>query len=466
MAFRQAVYDALGARRDALCDVLDALLTSGPVPSLAHLSLAAVHRRGHGSLYAALAHGQMDVGALRPLIAAHPLEAGALVYGIDASVWPRPAAQTSADRGFPHHAHRAARPVGGHPIVAGWSYQWISWISPLHLTRDSWTAPLEVARVRPHEHANALAVTQIVRVLRLRPPAPAEPSRLFVLDAGFDSVQLVLGLEAARGVPLEQSPVALVVRVRADRCFYADPAPMGPGTAGRPPRHGRRFACPEPATWGTPTATSTTTDPVYGTVQVQVQAQAWAGLHGIPRDHAGRGRRDHRGLVPLVRGTLLRVAVSRLPGRTGAPQPLGLWWKGAGQPDLELLWRAYVRRFDREHPFRFFKQPRLWTTPRLRTPEQADRWTWLVRLAYTQVRLAQPLAADQRLPWEQPLPPAALTPGRVRRAFSAVPAQVGTPAHAAQPCGRSPGRPQGRRSPPAPRYPVVKKTPKTIPKAG
>ena len=29
---------------------------------------------------------------------------------------------------------------------------------------------------------------------------------------------------------------------------------------------------------------------------------------------------------------------------------------GPGTPDLEMLWRAYVRRFDLEHTIRFCKQ--------------------------------------------------------------------------------------------------------------
>jgi hypothetical protein len=47
-------------------------------------------------------------------------------------------------------------------------------------------------------------------------------------------------------------------------------------------------------------------------------------------------------------------------------------------PDLDLLRRAYVRRFDLEHTLRFCKQCLDWTTPRIRHPEQADRWTWRV----------------------------------------------------------------------------------------
>jgi hypothetical protein len=65
---------------------------------------------------------------------------------------------------------------------------------------------------------------------------------------------------------------------------------------------------------------------------------------------------------------------------------------------LDLLWRAYVRRFDLEHTFRFLKQTLGWATPRVRRPEQADLWTWLVLAAFTQLRLARPCVAARRLP--------------------------------------------------------------------
>jgi hypothetical protein len=133
------------------------------------------------------------------------------------------------------------------------------------------------------------------------------------------------------------------------------------------------------------------------------------------------------------------------------------WWAGPGAPDLDVLWRADVHRFAVEHTLRFAKQTLRWTAPRVRHPEQADRWTWLIVVAYTMVRLAKPLVADQRLPWARPRPPHRLTPYRVRRAVSALLPSLGTPADPPQPCGRSPGRPQGRRSGPAPRHPAIKK---------
>jgi hypothetical protein len=110
-----------------------------------------------------------------------------------------------------------------------------------------------------------------------------------------------------------------------------------------------------------------------------------------------------------------------------------------------------------EHTIRFAKQTLGWTIPRLRHPEQADRWTWLVLAAYTQLRLARQLAGDQRLPWERPRSQPRLSPVRVRRGFPQLLVRLGSPASAPKPAGCPPGRPKGRCSGPATRYPAVKK---------
>src|SRR5215204_1526251 len=75
-----------------------------------------------------------------------------------------------------------------------------------------------------------------------------------------------------------------------------------------------------------------------------------------------------------------------------------------------------------------------------RRPEQADRWTWLVLAAYTQLRLARVRVADLRLPWERRYDAGRLTPIRVHRAVSMLLVELGTPAKPPKPCGRSPGR--------------------------
>lgn len=62
-----------------------------------------------------------------------------------------------------------------------------------------------------------------------------------------------------------------------------------------------------------------------------------------------------------------------------------------------------------------------WTRPRLRDPESADRWTWLLLAVHTQLRLARGLVTDLRRPWERPTEPARSTPARVRRGFRNAP---------------------------------------------
>jgi hypothetical protein len=199
-----------------------------------------------------------------------------------------------------------------------------------------------------------------VRALLARLPAGG-PVPLFVFDAGYDSGQLTLDLADA--------PAAVLVRLRSDRCFYADPPPRPAGATGRPRRHGAKFNCADAATWPPPTATLTCQDDQYGTVTVA----CWVGLHPKQQRHPGHGSRRPR---PIVRGTIIRVQVQRVPPRTRPPKVLWRWWAGPGPLDLDQAWRAYTRRFDLEHTVRFCKQTLGWTIPRPRHPEQADRWTW------------------------------------------------------------------------------------------
>jgi hypothetical protein len=60
----------------------------------------------------------------------------------------------------------------------------------------------------------------------------------------------------------------------------------------------------------------------------------------------------------------------------------------------------------------------------------------------TCVRLARGAVADVRLPWQAPLSSERRTPARVRRAFSHVLTQLGSPVCVPKPCGRSPSRPK------------------------
>ncbi len=97
-----------------------------------------------------------------------------------------------------------------------------------------------------------------------------------------------------------------------------------------------------------------------------------------------------------------------------------MWWSGVdlaaadvdrllADPPAPLRHRAHVPPVQAD--------PLGWTCPKIRTPQAANRWTWLILAAYTQLRLARTAAADLRRPREKPTPPQRLSPARVRRGF-------------------------------------------------
>jgi hypothetical protein len=290
--FRTELHACYTRRADALFELGDALLCAQAFSALPHLSLEPVCRRGWGSVYDALASGRVQVERLRDLLVATLPDADPLVFAVDVTTWPRCDAECSPCRGYHYHPSRHS---AGQPIIAGWAYQWICQLS---FDRDSWTAPVDAQRLHPLDDTDRTAAVQVRALLgRLGDGGPVP---LVVFDAGYDSAQLTLDLAEQR--------VAVLVRLRADRCFYADPPPPPPGKTGRPRRHGAKFNGADPTTWPVPTATLHTVDDQYGTVTVM----AWSGLHPKQQRHPGHGSRGPR---PIVRGTIIRVAVERVPAR-------------------------------------------------------------------------------------------------------------------------------------------------------
>jgi hypothetical protein len=431
--FRQEFYRCLPLRADALFELTDAVLCAdGPVTTLVGLSLAAEHRRGHGALYDGLAEGRVEVGRLRRALVGLPVprdRAGRISLGIDVSNWLRPDAVTSDERLF---CHTYARGKGQAQMIPGWPYSFVAALEP---GRTSWTAILDTQRLGRCDDVTAVTAAQVRDVVERLTEAghwkPGDPDILLVFDAGYDVTRLAF-LSA-------DLPVELLGRVRSDRSFFFPPAPRAPGAVGRAAKHGPEFALDDPSTHPDPEAATTTDTTRYGTARTR----AWTRLH--PRLTRRAAWQHHDGELPIIEGSIIRLQVDRLPGDRD-PKPVWLWYS---RPDIsestvDRLWRAFLRRFDLEHTFRFLKQTLGWTRPRIRTPEQGDRWTWLIITAHTQLRLARGLTDDLRRPWEKPITePRRLTPGRVRRGFRNLRRKTALPASAPKPTHPGPGRPPG-----------------------
>lgn len=443
--FRRRLYRCFGRRADALFELIDAVLTAdAAVSSLVELSLEKVFRRGHGALYDALACGEVDVTALAGLLTGswEPADDGPVKVAIDVSPWPRPDAVTSAER---CHCYTSCRCDGARKTIPGWPF---SFAAGLEWGASSWTALLDAVRVGPDDDATVVCVAQIGAVvdrLTVAGTLAGRPAPVFAFDAGYDLTRITY-LAAGHGVQV-------LGRVRSDRVFYA-PAPkrLRDGRPGRPRIHGNRFELSRPVTLPPAAEQLTAQSRRYGAVLVS----AWHGLH--QRLSKQSGWAGFEGPVPVVPGTVIRIQVERLPGDRAAKD---MWLWHTAPPgtvfDLDLLWKTYLRRFDLEHTFRLLKQVLGWTAPQIRTPQQGERWTWLILAVHAQLRLARILTVDLRRPWETSTTVRpSMTPGRVRRGFRILRRQLGTPARTPKSTTAGPGRPRGTTRPPRTRYDVGK----------
>ena len=469
-AFRCELYACFGAWADALFEIVDALAGAArPIRSIAELMLEPVVRRGWGSLYQALEHGEIDVGRLRDLLARQVASAagpapGPAVFAVDASKYPRPDTRYVPDLGLQHSTAGSEQGT----VVAGWMMQWVVQVAQAAqagpreappLTQPalpcaptpagdqrlggSWTAPMDVRRVGTSDNANEVAAVQISELAsRLSSGwARGGAAPLFLLDAGYCPIYLTQQLNAQDGVDAQ-----ILVRLRSDRVFFARPDTTAPARVGRPAKHGPRFALNQPDTWGEPDeqcrSPISAADPdqpdADGPDAVTVHVQAWHHKHPRPRQ-----RRKWEG-NDLVEGTLIRREERH---RSGRVQVWWLWWSGPAEAfDLRLLGDVYRHRFAIEHTFRFNKQDLFWTGHTPLEPEQAERWSWVVAAAYAQLTLARPLTLDQRLPWERQCTPQQLSPRRVRRGFRGTTADLPTPARAPKPSRPGNGRPPGAKN--------------------
>jgi hypothetical protein len=211
-------------------------------------------------------------------------------------VWDRCDAECSPERGFYYHPSRHS---AGQPIVAGWAYQFVA---QLTFVRESWTAPVDVERVRPAQGAYEVACRQVKVLLDRLGKAASVP--LLVFDAGYDPVKLQQGLE--------DSPCQILVRLRAGRRFYGDPGLAGPSAAtGRPRRHGPKMKCNDPGTWPEPSA-----EHVSRFVAVVARP---AGDGAGPRSHLARLRQALRSGAHLP----LPQAEHGMDDASGAPPRAG-----------------------------------------------------------------------------------------------------------------------------------------------
>jgi hypothetical protein len=422
--FRQAIYDhGMILRRDALFDLLDALIASGPVSSFAFLSQSAQFRRKWSSLYAAVEDGRLDSVWLCNYLAGQVPGTGVQHFALDGSPWPRPRARTLEDR---QYVYQASSDVNGGTVTVGYSYSLLEWVAQAH---TSWSLPVDARRVSSANTAQEVGAEQI-RALALVRAACSTALDVVACDGKYGNCGF---LRSVQGLP-----VGIVARLRCDRVLYRA-APPPTGKRGRPRVHGESFAFKDPSTWPIPDEVVELQDPLWG----QVLLERWCGLH------------EKKGAdVPY---DVVRVRVHL--EREKPPEALWLAWLAPTEKTLntEGIWRAYEHRWPIEPGLHFRKETLGWTQPMFQSKEAGDRWTELTALATWIVFLARPVVADKPLPWQKPQ--TQLTPQRVQQSMTPIFALIGSPARPPKSRGIPPGWPKGQTRARKPRLPVVKKTP-------
>ena len=423
--FRHSLYQCFERAADALFNTADALLTQTQAQSLAQLSLSPFFQRGWPSLYEAFEDGRIATSRLQQLFASaapRPPAGQRVLLGLDASSIARPESPTAADR---TQVYVPNVPKGSTPVTPGWQFSALVVLPPWP---SSWDYLLDHRRIASNQTAGEVGAAQL-RELVPRLALPVGERAIVVCDRGYGNAPFV---RASQDVGYEK-----LIRLAKNRVFYR-PAPPRTGKRGTPRKDGQRFKGDEPSTHGP-------------------ADQVWE----------GQDEKGHRLLVESwehlhlqqareIEGTVIRV--TRFGARESQRDPRVSWffWVGQTPAPLAEVWFIYKRRYSQEHGYRFQKQALLWDQPRLRTPQQFERWTLLVAAVQNQLVLARSLVEAVHLPWESAKRPA--TPQQVRRAMPGILATLGTPAKPPQRRGKSPGRPLHAVVTPAPRYPVVKKS--------
>ncbi len=425
--FRYEIFDCFGQAKDALFNMVDALITEYRAQSFLELSLSPYFERKWPSLYEALEDGQINQHRLQEIFARYlprPEVKEPLWIGTDASGIARPRSATSEDRSA-LHVHNL--PKCEKPITYGWQF---STLVVLPATPSSWTYILDQQRVSTETTPTQVAFAQLQRMMSLLPQ-----NLIWLMDRGYDSTWL---WGQCSTLPIKGA----LIRLKKNRCFYRV-APPPTGKRGGPRKDGDKLKPDDPTTHGNPSGYWAGQDAKERPVQITW----WQKMHV----------KDARYLDM----TVIRVVRPSATNRERDPRVSWFTWIGDQFADIKQIALGYVLRFSQEHGYRFDKQALLWEKPRVRTPEQFERWSHVVAIAHNLVVLARDLVEVELHPWEnkQREP----TPQQVRRGMNKLLPQLGTPARPPQPRGKSPGRAKGAKIGKAKHFSVVRKAPKLPP---
>lgn len=458
--FRNRLFQLFDYRAGATMDLIDALAATATTDSVVKLSLSSLFARTYSSLTDVLSslfrtnlktpptdeEKQTQAFKVTQLLAercapgALESEKDPVLFAIDCTANSRIYANKVDDR---TNVHAPNHVPGQKPITIGHEYSVLVHLPNRPEDRDlHWVVPLSVRRVRSDQSGPQVGLMQLEEIVN-RTDFKAHFC-ISVTDAAYSTKDWVIGID-------KWPHVVQIARVRSNRKFFRLPVPNSQTRRGRPQEYGEELVLQEPSE---PDLEEVTTMITRKGREYQVLLQRW-------NDVVMQGSKTERTHEHPF--DLLKVTVMDEKGKPVYRRPLWVIIVGARRravcsKDAHI---AYGRRYDIEHFFRFGKQRLQLVNSQTCKTHHEENWHWIGVLAYNMLYHARSLASAVPYPWEKKkiqVLNSIERPSQVQRDYGRIIREIGTPAPAPKPRGKSPGRQLGQKSGERPDCPVIRKS--------
>jgi len=199
--FRQTLYRLMGRSKDALFDLMDAVMTTPEVSSFVRLSQNPLFRREWSSLYSSLKRARLPYTKLMKCLTQQvPTDQRPVLSG-DTTQWSRPAAVTLKERTYGRGSRGS--------IEVGHTYSTLAWVPE---AEGSWVLPLRHERLSSFETPVSKAAFQLKQVCRQGLPRP-----IATYDRAYGNAPFV---KATTEIEAD-----VLVRLPSNRCVWGPPPP-------------------------------------------------------------------------------------------------------------------------------------------------------------------------------------------------------------------------------------------------
>ncbi len=456
--FRDQIFACFSYRADSTMDLVDALSGNTDATSVVQLSLNPIFRRKYGSIRDAITNFAADPKQhaniehclskyCSPITKTQPFR----LIVVDCTAAPRKYSKTVEDKGIVH----APNPIPGNkPITIGHQYSIMGFL-PEQISGNEnipWMLPLSTRRVATNTNGIDVGIKQLDVTI----PFFGSDLTVTLGDTAYSSPRFIEGVQA-------HPNAVLIARLRGNRILNKKAEPKPRKITNRRERghelwYGDEFKFQDESTWEEPSES----------ISVPFKTRKGKSFVAHIKEWNDMLMRQKNGiLLNEYPFRVIRITVNDESNNVVYKRPMWLMVSGQRRQELNLIqvWRAYKRRYDIEHYFKFGKTRLL--MDKFQTPETSHEESWwhISSLAYAQLYMARELANNLPNPWEKYLPEmkknATIKSARqVQKSFLKITNEIGTPACSPKPRGKPLGRLKRTKQVKRNRYPLVLKNQK------